>query len=284
MSTMRDTVGFVSRRRSVVAAALFASALFFLPSHASADSDRVRFLAERMKDSNSQVRTSAALQLGKTGDDGAVSPLCGGLNDSEDVVRQASASALKSLGNPRAVSCLNARLSVEPSDSVKAAIQRALDALGGGSGNSGAIKDNPNAKYYISLSPVANQTSRPSSDIERIVLKSVRAKLDDAGTVQLAPSGESADKARAAIKDRKLKGGFYLAIGVDQFQYTGGNLKVKVKIGVFSYPSKSLLGNVDKSLTAQGVSPGDTSSEDRLLDLAAGLASEQFAQNAQAFL
>lgn len=283
MNTMRDTVGFVKRRGSVVAAMLFASALFLLPSHASADADRVKYLADRMKDSNSQVRTSAALQLGKSGEDGAVEPLCGGLNDSDDLVRQSSASALKTLGNTRAVDCLNARISIESSSDVKAAIQRALDALGGGS-NSGAIKNNPNAKYYISLSSVANQTSRSSSEVEKIVLNSVKAKLDTAGTVQLAPNGESADKARAAIKDKKLKGGFYLAIGVDSFQYTDGNLKVKVKIGVFSYPNKSLLGNVDKSLTAQGVSPGDKSSEDRLLDLAAGLASEQFAQNAQAFL
>ena len=283
---MRDTVGIVKRRRSVIAAALFAGALFFMPTHASADADRVKYLADRMKDSNSQVRVSAALSLGKTGDDGAVDPLCGGLNDNEDVVRQASASAMKSLGNARGVGCLNARLSVESNSDVKAAIQRAVDALGGsGGGSSGAIKDNPNAKYYISLSPVANQTSRSQTEVEKIVLASVRAKLDGAGTVQLAPtSGESADKARQVIKDKKLKGGFYLAIGVDNFQYTDGNLKVKVKIGVFSYPNKSLLGNVDKSLTAQGVSPGDKSSEDRLLDLAAGLASEQFAQNAQAFL
>jgi hypothetical protein len=41
---------------------------------------------------------------------------------------------------------------------------------------------------------------------------------------------------------------------------------------------------VDKTLTKEGVSKGDRSSEDQMLDLAASLASEQFAQNAQAFL
>ena len=46
----------------------------------------------------------------------------------------------------------------------------------------------------------------------------------------------------------------------------------------------ALLGNVDKTLTAQGVSTGDRQSEDRLMELAAGLASEQFAQNAAQFL
>ena len=78
--------------------------------------------------------------------------------------------------------------------------------------------------------------------------------------------------------------GFYLAIAVEKFDYSNGNLRVKVKIGVFTYPGKSLLGNVDKTLTKEGVSSGDKMSEDQMLDLAAGLAVEQFAQNASAFL
>jgi hypothetical protein len=44
------------------------------------------------------------------------------------------------------------------------------------------------------------------------------------------------------------------------------------------------MGNVDKTLTAQGVSNPDHGAEDKLMDMAAGLASEQFAQNASAFL
>jgi hypothetical protein len=162
------------------------------------------------------------------------------------------------------------------------ALTRAIETIGSSGGASDAITQNPNAKYYVLLSNVANSTSR-SSEVEQIVLKSMKAKLDAAGTVQLAPANESADKARSVIKDRKLKGGFYLAIAVEN-TYSDGNLKVKVKIGVFNYPNKSLLGNVDKSLTAQGVSTGDKSSENRLFDLAAGLAADQFAQNASAFL
>jgi len=189
---------------------------------------------------------------------------------------------LKKLGSrPGSVDCLNARQSVEPSDAVKVAITRAIEALSGGASDTPTT--NPNAKYYISLSNVANTTSRVS-EVEQIVLKSMKAKLDSAGTMQMAPKLESADKARGVLKDRKLKGGFYLSIAVDNFQYSDGNLKVKVRIGVFSYPNKSLLGNLDKSLTAQGVSANDKASENRLLELAAGLAADQFAQNAPAFL
>jgi hypothetical protein len=283
--------GHVMRRAGVLAASVLAAALIALaPRAAHADEARLKFLSEKMRDGDPRVRTSAALALGASNDDGAVEPLCGGLGDKEDVVRQAAAVALKRLNRTRSLECLKAREPNEPNEAAKIAITRAIEAIssggeGGGAGGSGgeAIKDNPNAKYYISLSTVANQTGRAQTEVEKIVLNSIRLKLDAAGVVQLAPSTESPDKAREVMKSRKLKG-FYLAIAVDRFEYADGNLRVKVKIGVFNYPNKSLLGNVDKTLTAQGVSSGDRASEDRLLELAAGLASEQFAQNASAFL
>jgi len=287
---MRDSFCGVSMRRGgVLAASLLTAALIaFAPRVARADEARLKFLAGKLKDDDSRVRTSAALALGASNEDGAVEHLCGALSDREDVVRQAGAVALKRLNRSSALSCLRAREPVEQNEAAKIAITRAIEAIssggdgGGGSGDA-AIKENPNAKYYISLSTVANQTGRGQAEVERIVLNSIRQKLDAAGVVQLAPSTESADRAREVMKTRKMKG-FYLAIAVDRFEYDGGNLKVKVKIGVFNYPNKSLLGNVDKTLTAQGVSSGDKASEDRLLELAAGLASEQFAQNASAFL
>jgi hypothetical protein len=293
---MRDTFVCVSRPRrgeqcstkgrALVASLLAATLIAFAPNIAHADEARLKFLAGKLKDDDSRVRTSAALALGASNEDGAVEPLCTVLSDREDVVRQAGAVALKRLNRTRSLDCLKAREGIETNDAAKIAITRAIEAIssgGDGGGGGDVIKDNPNAKYYISLSTVANQTGRTQTEVEKIVLTSVRNKLDAAGIVQLAPSTESADKAREVMKSRKMKG-FYLAIAVDRFEYADGNLKVKVKIGVFNYPNKSLLGNVDKTLTAQGVSSGDKASEDRLLELAAGLASEQFAQNASAFL
>ena len=275
------------RRGGLLAASLLAALIAFAPRTAHADEARLRFLSEKMKDGDPRVRTSAALALGASNDDGAVDPLCGGLSDGADVVRQAAAVALKRLNRTRSLECLKAREPREPNEAAKIAITRAIEAIStggeGGGGGGEQIKENPNAKYYISLSTVANQTGRAQTEVEKIVLSSVRQKLEAAGVVQLAPSTESPDKAREVMKARKMKG-FYLAIAVDRFDYADGNLRVKVKIGVFNYPNKSLLGNVDKTLTAQGVSSGDKASEDRLLELAAGLASEQFAQNASAFL
>src|SRR5205085_250592 len=155
---------------------------------------------------------------------------------------QAAAVGLKRLNRSKTLECLKARQEIESSEPTKIAIARAIEAIssnGESGGGEGPIKDNPSAKYYISLSTVANQTGRGQSDVEKIVLNSIRQKLDAAGVVQLAPTTETPDRAREVMKSRKMKG-FYLAIAVDRFDYADGNLRVKVKIGVFNYPNKSL--------------------------------------------
>ena len=75
-------------------------------SFARADS-RLQFLSDQLRyppaagtTDDFRVRTNAALALGATNDDGAVSPLCGGLDDPSAVVRQAVAVALKKLARP----------------------------------------------------------------------------------------------------------------------------------------------------------------------------------------
>lgn len=279
-------VEVVRLSRVLSVAGVVLTAALIAPSTAHADAERVKFLAEKLSSDDPRVRTSAALALGASNEDGAVEPLCGALRDSTEVVRQASAVAMKRLGRPSALPCLRARLSSEGNDGVKIAIERAVESIaasGGGGGGDDKIKDNPSAKYYIALSTIANSTGRSQPEVESVVVKAIKSKLEAAGTIQLAPTKESADSARDTMKKRKLNG-FYLAVAVDKFDYSNGNLRVKVKIGVFTYPGKSLLGNVDKTLTKEGVSSGDKSSEDQMLDLAAGLASEQFAQNASAFL
>ena len=290
---MRVTLDLPMRRGGVLAASLLAATMatsFAFEGVARADEAKIAFLKDKLVESDRndiKVRTSAALALGATNEDAAGEPLCGALTDSADVVRQAAAVALKRLNRAATLPCLQAREPNEKNEAARVAIHRAIEAIGAGSGSDGGgndpIKDNPSAKYYISLSSVANATGRQQTEVEKIVLASMRKKLDSAGSMQLAPTTETPDKARSVMKGRGMKG-FYLAIAIDRFDYSEGNLRVKVKIGVFNYPNKALLGNIDKSLTAQGVSAGDRGTEDRLLELAAGMASEQFAQNASAFL
>jgi hypothetical protein len=250
--------------------------------------DRVPFLAERLKyppgsgqADDFRVRTNAALALGATNSDDAVGPLCAGLADPSQVVRQAAAVALKRLGRASALECLKMRVTIETSTPVKVQVQRAIDAIetnGSGAGSPASSPAVPGAKYYVALSSVTNESARATSEIERMTREAVLGRLGQLGEYQVAPDGETPDAARAVIAKRKLRG-YYLGISVEKFDYSGGNLRIRVRIAVFSYPGRDLRGEIPAAATLPGVRPGDKGAEDRLLNAVAGEAAELFAQN-----
>jgi hypothetical protein len=273
------------------------AAFFLLLSPAALADGRVQFLADRLKFPPAQgtpddfrVRTNAALALGATNDDGAVAPLCSGLDDPSDVVRQAVAVALKKLGRVTSLDCLGRREGIETNNSVKqqitrsreaiaATIARAAPAAGAGAGAAeGGAEANGNARYYVSVSHVANNTTRATTDIDRVVRGAIASKLQTLGDYQMAPDGESSAAAKATLTKRKLKG-YYLGVSVDNFDYSDGSLRVRVKIAVFSYPGKDLRGEVPASASLPGSRPGDSNAEDQLMTVVAARAAELFAQN-----
>jgi hypothetical protein len=261
--------------------------LVALPSRALADS-RLQFLSDQLKyppaagqTDDFRVRTNAALALGATNDEGALGPLCSGLDDPSTVVRQAVAVALKKLARPASLDCMERHLSSETNDGVKTGLRRAIDAVKsatGGGGGGGAPQVVASARYYVSISPVTNNSARSAGDVERVVHDAIAGKLAELGEYQLAPAGESNADARSAIARRGFKG-FYLSVSVDKFDYSDGNLRVRVKIAVFSYPGKDLRGEVPAGAAISGVRPGDSASEDQLMGVVAARAAELFAQN-----
>jgi hypothetical protein len=264
-------------------------ALMLIASTAGADG-RVSFLADRLKyppaagqPDDFRVRTNAALALGTTDSDDAISPLCGALDDPSEVVRQGVAVALKRLARQTARDCLQRRSGVETNANVRSQIKKALDALdtaggAGGGGGETPSAHNANAKFYVSVSKVANNTTRSATDVQRIVSGAIASKLAELGEYQLAPAGESSDAAKAAIAKRQLKG-YYLGVSVDKLDYSDGNLRVHVKIAVFSYPGRDLRGEVPAGATLPGARPGDSSAEEQLMSVVAARAAELFAQN-----
>jgi hypothetical protein len=266
-------------------AAVAALQVMALAWTANGDS-RVQFLAERLKYPPSsgqaddfRVRTNAALALGATNEDAAVEPLCAGLSDPSDVVRQAAAVALKRLGRITSLDCLRKRAVSETRPSVKVEIDRAIEGIQASAGPGGSDTSVvAGAKYYVSISPVANSTGRATAEVERIVRDAVASKLRALGEYQLAPPGESPDAARAVLARRSLKG-FFLSLSVERFDYSDGNLRVRVKIAVFSYPGRDLRGEVPSGATLPGAQPGDRAAEDQLMGVVAARATELFAQN-----
>jgi hypothetical protein len=277
--------------RPRTAASLAVRALFVVLTVSSlvrADG-RIEFLAERLKfppaarqPDDFRVRTNAALALGATDDEDAVPALCAGLADPSDLVRQAVAVAMKRLARSSAMDCLRKHLAAETSAAVKTQIVHAIEAVqaGGSGGRNGAAAapNVANAKYYVSISPIVNNTTRPGAEIERSVRDTIATKLAQLGAYQLAPPSESNDGAKAVIAQRKLKG-FYLAVSLDKLDYSDGNLRVRMKIAVFSYPGKDLRGEVPAGATLPGARPGDKAAEDELIGLVAARAAELFAQN-----
>ncbi len=261
-------------------------ALMLIASTARADG-RVGFLAARLQyppapgqPDDFRVRTNAALALGTTDSDDAIAPLCTALDDPSEVVRQGVAVALKRLARASSRDCLQRRSSVETSANVKTQIKKALDALaaGGSGGGETPSASNANAKYYVSLSKITNNTARSSADVQRIVGGAITSKLAELGEYQLAPIGESNEAAKAALSKRQLKG-YYLGVSVDKLDYSDGNLRVHVKIAVFSYPGRDLRGEVPAGATLPGAQPGDSSAEEQLMSVVAARAAELFAQN-----
>ena len=278
----RSLGGRALRARAWAGAVLLGA---FLVTQGAAAQSRTQFLIERLRADDFKVRASAALALGATNDDAAIQPLCGALSDSSEAVRQSAAAGLKRLAKPSSLGCLRSRAAVEQNATVKLQITRAIDAIesGGDSGPpAGSASDGPpkfvaNAKYYVALSSVQNNTGRPQGEVDGAVLGSVKTKLDTIGHFQIAPNKEAPDAARSVINQRKLKG-YYLAIVVEPFDYSGGDLSVRVRISFFTYPGKDLRGSLTTRLIASNVRGKDTSTEDSLLKDAAADAAAKFAK------
>jgi hypothetical protein len=273
-----------ARRQSMLAAFGVASILLLVSTARS--EGRLQFLADRLtypppagQKDDFRVRTNAALALGATKDAAAVGPLCAGLADPNEVVRQAVAVALRRLAQPSSASCLRERAPLESSAVVKAEIARTLDSMGSRHGGADAApRLVGSAKYYVAVSRVANHTSRPSAEVDQVVRDAIASQLGQSEQYQLAPPEETTEAAKAAIAKRQLKG-YFLAVSVEKFDYSDEGLRVRVKIAVFSYPGKDLRGEVPASGMLPGARPGDKSAEDQLMGVIAGRAAELFAQN-----
>ncbi len=266
-------------------------ALMLIAPAAVADG-RIGFLAARLKyppgsgqADDFRVRTNAALALGATDDDDAISPLCGGLDDPSEVVRQAVAVALKRLLRPSSRDCLQRRAGSETNASVKAQIKRALDALdaagasSGGAGGGGEAPPAANAKYYVSVSKVTNNTTRSAADVQRIVGGAIASKLAELGEYQMAPSGESTDAAKAALAKRKPG-----ARVLPRRQRRQAGLlrrepaRSRAKIAVFSYLGATCAARCPRARSLPGARLGDSSAEEQLMSAVAARAAELFAR------
>jgi hypothetical protein len=224
-----------------------------------------------------RVRTQAALALGASKSERAVTPLCGALGDSNTTVRAASAAALGRLALRAGQECLEKRLGSETSDVVKATIQKALEAIkiGGAGGAEPAFVSD--TKFYISIGKTTDKTGRNSAEVDGIVRAGMAAKVGQTAGFLAAPSNETQAEAKKRLAAHAGVKGFFLSPTVMPPDYANGNLKIKIEVAMLTYPDKNLFGSFSVNLTEPGVSPGSTQNENDLIRMAAERAIDKFA-------
>ena len=218
--------------------------------------------------SDFRIRTQAALALGASKSRRAVEPLCSALADPNATVRSASAAALGRL-HQGGSECLQKRLANEPSDTVKSAIQKALDPV-----------FTSETKYYVAIGKIADKTGRGGDEVDDIVHGAMANAAAALPVFAVAPAGETLADAKRRLSSHANVKPVFLSPRVPAPDYSGGNLTIRIEVAMFSYPDKSLLGSFTTKLTQQGVSSPDKDTENELIRDTAERALEKFTQAA----
>jgi len=234
--------------------------------------DNIDELKEKLlKAEDFRVRTQAALALGSTESERAVSPLCLGLKDANDTVRAAVAAAMGKLQRGGA-DCLKNRLKEEKADNVKKMIEKAIKLIEEAAAGPAIAAS---TKYYVAVGKTDDQSGRGGTEVDALVRSTMKKAASSISGCVLAPDGESGEQAKRRMRKNEKVSGYYLAPRIYKPEYSGGQLKVKLDLLMFSYPDRALQG----SLTREAGIPAsgkDVSTENRLIQALAESAIEEF--------
>lgn len=254
--------------RALFVSSVVALTVLGVSATASADESPEYYLSQLKTSDDFRVRTQAALALGKKGDESFASALCAALDDANEAVRAGAAGGLGKLRKGAGATCLREKLGSEKNADVKATIEKSLKeatASAGSSGSSGGgIPDG--AKFYVSVGATNNKTKRSKDDVDSIVQAALTKKLASMSGYAVAPRGEAAAKAKALMQSKRLKG-FQLLTTVEPLDYSGGNLTVKIRVVLTTYPGKDIKGEFSNTLKQSGTPTEDKASEDELIKM-----------------
>ncbi|MET0402483.1 MAG: HEAT repeat domain-containing protein [Cystobacter sp.] len=189
---------------------------------------------------DAEARSRAASGLGSSDDPEALQPLCEGLKDTSEQVREASAQALGVLKEVAGLECLKARKG-EPDSAARSAIQASLKTLQ-------SLKEQP-PKVYVQLVDVKDRTGQLTRELVRSTEARMRRKLAQMGA-WLAPVKENKAAAQGVLRKYGVRG-YRLQAEIHETE-SGG---LQVTMACISYPDQTLLGDVD--LQAGGAKPED---------------------------
>ena len=136
-------------------------------------------------------------------------------------------------------------------------------------------------KFYVALE-IKNSGDGSDDLVESEVRGGLVKKLGKLDGFVVAPSDEKLSDAKKLLKKHKEVDGFYL-MAKAKLTYSGGTMKVKVSVSVFTYPNKALKGSYSVTVGFPDVEEDDKSAQKELLGEAGRSAAEKFADNADRF-
>lgn len=127
----------------------------------------------------------------------------------------------------------------------------------------------------MAVGKITDNTGRAGDEVSGIVRGAMRSAAESSTNVLLAPATETTAIATKRLSAHKGVKGLYLLPRVGAPQYVEKNLKIRIEIAYFTYPSKALLGMLGIPLSAQGVRAKSPDIEDQLISAAAERAIEK---------
>jgi hypothetical protein len=188
-----------------------------------------------------RIRVQAATTLGVIRCAEAVPALGRALSDESDLVVISAAAALGQIGDPAAISPIEAALKNPPSDPAKAQLEttlRVLRALVQGGDLEPTGDETP--RFLIRVDAMGDSSGAQREDITAAMHAMVVDRLGHTPGVILQESGMKADQVTARVKKEKLKA-FILSGSIMRLERMDAQVIVKISLNVFSNPGYNLL-------------------------------------------
>jgi hypothetical protein len=196
-----------------------------------------------------RVRVNAALVLGRRSARGAREVLERSLGDAHPSVRSAAATALGALGDAMALGALERRLSIEPSESVKAQLRVTIERLRSAS----QPPLSPEVRFVVRLGTMRNAAGVRGDEVRRVLHDAARAR---ARALRGAAVIESDASLLQQAAERHLP---VITIDGNVTQLTesrvAGNLEVQARVEFTVRHDQTLKGTLSGGATTFGSGP-----------------------------
>ncbi len=191
--------------------------------------------------SSYRVKVQAATTLGKIKCQDAIPALTRGLEDENELVVIAAATALGQIGETMVISKIQNALTDPPSDAARSQLEktlRVLKALAGEGEEEEARESKP--EFLIRVDAMGNSSDSQRKDVTELMRKTVLERLRREPGVVVQEPGLKPNSIKKKLKKEKLRG-YILSGSILRMEHVGDQMFVKISLNVFSNPEYNLL-------------------------------------------